>query len=151
MENGNAVLDCSYTFWVQSEALNTTSGVVLFHQELGVPIVNSNFQYYRDAFSFTLAVRWDVDVARFDLVPEQSQVAFAFVDAVKRPKQSFAEVIRARRGISVRPKVAWARRRRLANTGTGTGALMHPHNMHSPRPTSARSGNKWVCRRGRSS
>ena len=79
VESRQAVLDCEFTFWTQSEPLNTTRCAVLFNRSPGVPIVSSSFTYYRDVFLFALAVRWNVNVARFDLVPEQSQVAFAFV------------------------------------------------------------------------
>ena len=34
-------------------------------------------------FMFALSVSWDVDVQRFDLAPEQRQVAFAYVDIMK--------------------------------------------------------------------
>ena len=80
----NAILDCGCAFWIQSEGLDTTRCVVFFNRELGVPIVNSSFTYCRDVFPLTLAVRWDIDVAHFDLVLEQSQAAFAFAELMRR-------------------------------------------------------------------
>ena len=53
---------------------------MLFRRLLGVPMVSAEFVTYRDAFLFALSVHWDVDVAKYDLTPEQSQAAFAFVD-----------------------------------------------------------------------
>ena len=57
---------------------------MLFHRELGVPIVNSSFTYYRDVFLLALAVRWDLEVARFDLVPDQARAAFSLIKFMQR-------------------------------------------------------------------
>ena len=74
------VLDCGFTCWNSSSTLTTTHCAVLFRRLLGVPMVSSVFVTYREAFLFAFSVRWDVDVTRYDLSPEQSQAAFAFVD-----------------------------------------------------------------------
>ena len=55
-------------------------------QQLGVPMVSSSFTFYRDAFLFALAVRWDIDVERFDLVIEQFTAAFGFVNVMQRAR-----------------------------------------------------------------
>ena len=58
----------------------------LIRSLLGVPIVNSRFEYYRNAFLYTALLRWGVKVARFDLTPEQSQAAFAFLVLLQGPR-----------------------------------------------------------------
>ena len=80
VESRTPVLDCGFTCWNSSLTLTTTRCAVLFRRLLGVPMVSSEFVTYRDAFLFALSVHWDVDVAKYDLTPEQSQAAFAFVD-----------------------------------------------------------------------
>ena len=54
-------------------------------------MVSSSFTFYRDAFLFALAVRWDIDVARFDLGIEQSTAAFGFVNLMQRAARPHAE------------------------------------------------------------
>ena len=84
VDSRNAVRDCGCAFWQHSEGLNTTRCAVLFESELGVPIVNSSFTYYRDVLPFALAVHWDIDVPRLDLVPHQAQAAFSFIELMQR-------------------------------------------------------------------
>ena len=91
MESRRAILDCSYTFWTQSEHLNTTQCAVLFNRQLGVPMVSSSFTFYRNAFLFALAVRWDIDVARFNLLIEQPTTAFGFVNLMQRAACPYAQ------------------------------------------------------------
>ena len=83
IKSRRGVLHCGFTFLVQSESLNTTKCAVLFNKNLGLPIISSSFTYYCGVFLFAVAVQWDVNVARFDLVSEQSQAAFAFVDLMQ--------------------------------------------------------------------
>ena len=80
VESRSAVLVCGFTCRSTSATLTTTRCAVLFRRLLGVSMVSSAFVTYRDAFLFALSVHWDVDVARYDLSPEQSQAAFALVD-----------------------------------------------------------------------
>ena len=80
LESRTAVLDCGFTCWTTSTTLTTTRCAVLFRRLLGVSMLSSAVVTYRDAFLFALSVHWDVDVARYDLSPEQSQAAFALVD-----------------------------------------------------------------------
>ena len=84
VESRQAILDCGYTFWTQWDQLNTTRCAVLFDKQLGVPRVSFSFTFYRNAFLFALAVRWDIDVACFDLIMEQSIAAFGFVNLIQR-------------------------------------------------------------------
>ena len=41
--------------------------VMLFRNLLGVPLVNSNFGYYKDTFLFAISMLWGVEVIRFSL------------------------------------------------------------------------------------
>ena len=72
VESRTPVLDCGFTCWNSSLTLTTTRCAVLFGRLLGVPMVSSEFVTYRDAFLFALSVHWDVDIAKYDLTPEQS-------------------------------------------------------------------------------
>ena len=73
--------------WINSSHSTTTRGAVLFKQMLNVHMVSSTFQYYRDCFLFALSVSWDVDVQRFDLTPDQSQAALAYVDIMRQAQR----------------------------------------------------------------
>ena len=72
VESRTPVLDRGFTCWNFSLTLTTTRCAVLFRRLLGVPMVSSEFVTYRDAFLFALSVHWDVDIAKYDLTPEQS-------------------------------------------------------------------------------
>ena len=69
-----------------------TQCTVLFNRQLGVPMVSSSFTFYCDANLFALAVRWDIDVARFDLVIEHSTAVFGFVNLMQHAARPHAEV-----------------------------------------------------------
>ena len=86
-EHRSNVLTAGYNVWINSSHLTTTRGAVLFKQMLNVLMVSSTFQYYKDCFLFALSVSWDVDVQRFDLTPDQSQAAFAYVDIMRQAQR----------------------------------------------------------------
>jgi len=86
-EHRSNVLTAGYNVWINSSHLTTRRGTVLFKQMLNVHMVSSTFQYYRDCFLFALRVSWDVDVRRFDLTPDQSQAAFAYVDIMRQAQR----------------------------------------------------------------
>ena len=81
------VLMAGYGAWAASKHMTTTRGAVLFKQLLNMHMVCSAFQHYRDCFLFALSVSWDVDVQRFDLMPDQSQAAFAYVEIMRQAQQ----------------------------------------------------------------
>ena len=80
VESRTRVLDCGFTCWNSLLTVTTTRCAVLFRRLLGMPMGSSEFVTYRDAFLFALSVHWDVDVAKYDLTPEQSQAVFILVD-----------------------------------------------------------------------
>ena len=84
VESRNVVLECGFTCWNASATLSTTRCAVLFRRLLEVSMVSSSFVTYRDAFLFTLSLHWDVDVARYDLSPEQPQATVAMPDFLAR-------------------------------------------------------------------
>ena len=123
---------------------------MLFHRELGLPIVNSSFTYYRDVFLFALAVRWDIDVASFDLVPKQAQAAFSFIELMQRSEhqREFAHRVTSPSGD------------RLAGSGFAGGVQTNQANPvlpHKYAPTKAHvhavrkqaGASKWAIRLGK--
>ena len=84
LDTAQVLPDIGYLHWTSSQRLSTCRCSMLFRSPLGGPIVNSSFTYYKNASRYAAFVQWGVEVTRFDLMPQQSQAAFAFVDLLQQ-------------------------------------------------------------------
>lgn len=57
---------------------------------VGVPLVSSNFLEYRNAFLYSLAVVWSVDVPQMELSDRAAQAAFAIAQCIQSPPAGVA-------------------------------------------------------------
>ena len=71
VQSRNVILHCWFTYWNASATHNTTRCAVRFRRRLGVSTVSSSFVRYKLAFLLARSVRWDVDVAWYDLSLEE--------------------------------------------------------------------------------
>ena len=78
-----AVLDVGYLRWTNFRKLLTPRCSMLFRSLIDIPRVKSSSTCYRNPFSYVASMRWGVEVTKFGLSPEQSQVVFAFVDLLQ--------------------------------------------------------------------